>query len=668
MIENSLMAGAVKRNKVETPARSRKRAAPENADARFVIDAEGRIVYASDSFAALVNLASAHIAGKSLPDLIEFCDPDSALRPQGLFGRGGGAYIDALNDGLHKVTLLGHAATAETIFRFDVVTARDGRRYAIGSEARKNSGSSPVAAAFVDTVIAPVKIPEPSAAAPEDIGENAIDHFLNMSHELMAVLTPEGGFINVNGTFNGILGYRDEELPGRSFIDMVHTEDRSHVRGALMRIMRDENPDGHIIDFEARFIDSAGRTLWIDWRLKRTNGKAYACGQDVTAIKNHEAALHRRQTQLDEAQAIGHMGHWRWAVGADSIEWSDEIYRIFGASRTDFLPTLDHVNAMLHRRDIGRLMQAFQRAIIEQNNYDMDFRIVRPDGEVRYVRCEGRCEKDEQDEVVALFGIMQDITERTLHEHALREAKEAAERAYAAKSQFLANMSHELRTPLNAIIGFSEMMQRQLLGPIGTEKYLDYINGIRESGEHLLDLISDILDMSKIEAGKYELDLEELNISKVIKLAVHMMEGRAQDARIKLTVDARNEDLLIVADRRAVMQILLNLLSNAVKFTNPGGSVRVECTERDEHVSIRVTDTGIGIPANKIKCITRPFEQAASHYTRGHEGTGLGLAITKELTELHGGALHIESTVGIGTAVTIRLPYDAHAARRKTQG
>src|SRR6185503_14615118 len=150
--------------------------------------------------------------------------------------------------------------------------------------------------------------------------------------------------------------------------------------------------------------------------------------------------------------------------------------------------------------------------------------------------------------------------------------------------------------------------------PIGTEKYLDYINGIRESGEHLLDLIGDILDMSKIEAGKYELDLEELNIAKLIRLAAHMMEGRAQDARIKLSVDAPNEDLGIIADRRAVMQILLNLLSNAVKFTNPGGSVCVECTERDEFVCIKVSDTGIGIPANKIKYIARPFEQAASHY------------------------------------------------------
>src|SRR5690606_20182156 len=158
----------------------------------------------------------------------------------------------------------------------------------------------------------------------------------------------------------------------------------------------------------------------------------------------------------------------------EDIVFSDEIYNIFGVDKKTFVPTLDNVNAMLHRRDVGRLMQAFQRAIIEQNNYDMDFRIIRPDDEIRYIRCEGKCELDEDGDVIALFGIMQDMTERTLYERQLKEAKDSAERAYAAKTQFLANMSHELRTPLNAIIGFSEMMQRQLLGPIGTEKYIDY--------------------------------------------------------------------------------------------------------------------------------------------------------------------------------------------------
>ena len=251
---------------------------------------------------------------------------------------------------------------------------------------------------------------------------------------------------------------------------------------------------------------------------------------------------------------------------------------------------------------------------------------------------------------------MQDITERTLHEKALREAKEAAESAYASKTRFLANMSHELRTPLNAIIGFSEMMQRQLLGPVGNARYLEYIGGIRQSGEHLLDLINDILDMSKIEIGKYELYTEELNVGKIIRLAVHMVEGRAHEALVKLVANDIPDDIQITADRRAYMQVLLNLLSNAIKFTEPGGTVEIRCFRQMGGVAITVADTGIGIPKDKIGVVTMPFEQVSSEFTRNHEGSGLGLAITKDLIELHGGMLDIESEVGVGTTVTVLMP------------
>lgn len=386
------------------------------------------------------------------------------------------------------------------------------------------------------------------------------------------------------------------------------------------------------------------------------------------AGSSEEAALlERTRRQLSEAESIGHMGHWRWAVGTQGVEWSDGMYRIFGLSRDGFTPTLDSVNALLHRRDAGRLVQVFQRAIIEKNDYDLDFRVMRPDGEARHVRCEGRCEKDAEGEVIALFGIMQDVTDRMTHEKQLRDALNAAERAYAAKSQFLATMSHELRTPLNAIIGFSEIMQKQILGPIGTPRYLEYIEGIRQSGAHLLDLIGDILDMSRIEAGKYTLDIEPLALASVLDLCVRMMAGKAQEAGVSLTLEPlAQEEMSIRADRRALTQIVLNLLSNAVKFTPRGGKV-VLCAEAAEKgfVVIRVADTGCGIPAHKLRTVTRPFEQAHDNlYERKQEGSGLGLAITRELAELHGGSLRIDSEVGVGTRVSVRLP--VCAARKRT--
>ncbi len=643
-------------------------------DARFITDEEGNILHVSRAFADLVNMTPARIKGQALANLLEFDAPEDAVRTQSLFGIGSNNYIDAINEGIHKVALFGNGEdSAATSFQFDKVETPDGRRFIIGSEVTDENptkSANKIDDAFTDRLLALIDGKKPAAASKKavktkisvDSDESELRHFLNMSNDLMAISHADGTFDRVNPAFNDSLGYSDTALREMTFIDLVHPDDRPHVRNCLFGVMHKEAGENQIIDFEARMVSSDGLSRWMEWRQKRAGNVIYTVGRDVTAIKQHEAALHKQEQMLGEAQAIGHMGHWHWVVGAEDIVFSDEIYRIFGVERGDFVPTLDNVNEMLHRRDIGRLMQAFQRAIIEQNNYEMDFRIIRPDDGIRYIRCEGKCELDEEGEVIALFGIMQDITESTLHERQLKEAKDAAE------TQFLANMSHELRTPLNAIIGFSEMMQRQLLGPIGTEKYLDYIGGIRESGEHLLDLISDILDMSKIEAGKYELDLEELNAAKVIRLAVHMIEGRAQEARIKITIDAPNEELQIVCDRRAFMQILLNLLSNAVKFTDPGGDVRIECLERDGYIAIKVHDTGIGIPANKIKCITNPFEQAASHYTREHEGTGLGLAITKELVELHGGTMHIDSTVGIGTSVTVRLPYNAHEHTKKRKG
>jgi two-component system cell cycle sensor histidine kinase PleC len=324
---------------------------------------------------------------------------------------------------------------------------------------------------------------------------------------------------------------------------------------------------------------------------------------------------------------------------------------------------MDNVNTLVNRRDIGKLYQAFQRAIIQQHDYDMDFRIKRTDGQERYIKCEGRCETDHEGDVIALYGIMQDVTEQVIYEQELRNAKESAEAAYASKSRFLANMSHELRTPLNAIIGFSEMMQHQLLGPLGNPKYLDYVGGIHESGQHLLDLITDILDMSKIEAGKYELDVEDVNIAKSIALTLHMMEGRALDGKVSLKTGSNLKELgedgapQIQADRRAVMQILLNLMSNAVKFTPEGGSVTADCTVQKKAIKITVTDTGVGIPANKLANVLMPFEQAAHEHTRDHEGSGLGLSITKELAELHGGSIKIDSAVGEGTSVTVTLPF-----------
>lgn len=231
-----------------------------------------------------------------------------------------------------------------------------------------------------------------------------------------------------------------------------------------------------------------------------------------------------------------------------------------------------------------------------------------------------------------------------------------AEAANQAKSEFLANMSHELRTPLNAINGFSEIMAGELFGPLGHEKYKGYSADILKSGQHLLSLINDILDMAKIEAGKLTLHYEQVSLKEIVDDATRLMRGKIEEAGLKLVVDAA-ELPEIEADHRGLKQVVLNLISNAVKFTPQGGDIIVALSRLDDdRVRLAVTDTGIGIAPADLARLARPFEQVEGQHSKTTQGTGLGLALTKSLIELHGGELIMESEPGQGTTVSFDLP------------
>jgi two-component system cell cycle sensor histidine kinase PleC len=234
------------------------------------------------------------------------------------------------------------------------------------------------------------------------------------------------------------------------------------------------------------------------------------------------------------------------------------------------------------------------------------------------------------------------------------EEKRRAEEASRAKSAFLANMSHELRTPLNAINGFSELMASELFGPLGDKRYVEYSRDILASGQLLLDLINDILDMAKIEAGKITLSPQTLDPVEAIDQAVRLMRRRAEEKGLTLMIDGERAPE-IEADHRAVKQMLLNLISNAVKFTKQGG-VMVRVRPADGGVTISVIDTGVGIPKEHLPRLGRAFEQVDMALSRQNGGTGLGLALTKSLAEMHGGRLEIDSEEGRGTIVSIFLP------------
>ena len=285
--------------------------------------------------------------------------------------------------------------------------------------------------------------------------------------------------------------------------------------------------------------------------------------------------------------------------------------------------------------------------------------IKRADAALRRARdeLENRVAERTDELATAYQKMVEEVRERRRAEGEMREAKESAELANRSKTEFLANMSHELRTPLNAVIGFSDLILKQANGPVGTPKYIEYAEGIHQSGQHLLDIINDLLDLSKIEAGRQTLSESIVDIADTVQVCRRLVQTRADDGNVRVGVKRAMNPLRLRADRRLLKQILLNIMSNAVKFTGPGGRVTVE-TELapDGQATIRVSDTGIGIKAQDLRRLMQPFQQVDGSSARRHEGTGLGLSLAKAMTELHDGTLDLQSEFGAGTVVTLAFP------------
>jgi cell cycle sensor histidine kinase DivJ len=329
----------------------------------------------------------------------------------------------------------------------------------------------------------------------------------------------------------------------------------------------------------------------------------------------------------------------------------------------------------VHVGDRPAFLTALADAAVEGVSSSVEFRIRREtqaedsESPSRFIWVEMRCRAldrvegespDIEREVVA---VIRDVTDRKVQEEAVEDAREEAERANAAKSRFLATMSHELRTPLNAIIGFSEMLANEETMQLDATRRQEYALLIGESGHHLLSVVNGILDMSKIESGNFEITPEPFAMAPVIGTCCDLMALRAREAGIDLVCRVPADLPDIVADKRAVKQILINLLSNAIKFTRRDGKVSVTSDVSAGYVTLTVEDTGVGIGEDDLRHVGDPFFQVRTAYDRPHDGTGLGLSIVKGLVELHGGELAIRSHVGSGTSVSVRLPIDCERSR-----
>ena len=299
-----------------------------------------------------------------------------------------------------------------------------------------------------------------------------------------------------------------------------------------------------------------------------------------------------------------------------------------------------------------------QEQLVDRHRIEMERRCLHQDGSLVWTHISVSVIPDSNGEPEFFLAMIEDITERKQIELKLRASQEAAEAASRAKSEFLATMSHELRTPLNAIMGLSQLLQQKIVGSLN-EKQNEYVSCIYSSGEHLLELINDILDLSKVEAGKEELLLSPLPVSDLCNYAILTVRDRALEKGLQLTHEIDLEADILIADERRIKQMLLNLLTNAIKFT-PAGQVSLVVKKVPQGMTFTISDTGIGIDSNQFQFLFEPFKQLDSQLNRQYEGTGLGLALTRKLARLHGGDVSVTSILGEGSQFTLFLPNPVH--------
>jgi len=370
-----------------------------------------------------------------------------------------------------------------------------------------------------------------------------------------------------------------------------------------------------------------------------------AFNQMLAQIQSQDTALRENENKLAQAQAIAHLGYWERDLITDRLMWSSETNRVFGLSPEEDVNNFARFQELIYPEDRDMVMQAIGVALRGGPRYEVEYRVVWPSGEVRFVYSQGDVILDEAGQPRRMFGTVQDVTERKLVDEVKRASK--------AKSEFLSRMSHELRTPLNAILGFGQLLERQK----PTEVQRKRVGYILSAGKHLLDLINEVLDISRIEAGRMQLSLEPVCVADALEETLDLMRPLATERSVQLSASADiDAGVHVLADRQRFKQVLVNLLNNAVKYTPFFGGVAVSYhVPGNEKVRVLVSDTGPGIPAEKLARLFTPFERLGAEQS-AIEGTGLGLALSQRLMDAMGGSIGVESAVGKGSTFWIELP------------
>lgn len=455
-----------------------------------------------------------------------------------------------------------------------------------------------------------------------------------------------------------------------SWITLLHSDDKEMFKSEIALALSAEKA----VDFEFRIIVPNNRREVRYIRTKATllrdskGSPLHMIGVnwDVTNDRRIQEQLRRSEYLMNESQLLAEVGSWEYNIITGDMFWSNGLYAIFGREYSiSNLTFLDFVDC-IHKDDKADFMNGIEHSMFSSTTFQLEHRIVLPDGEVRYVLTIGQPYLGANNNVLRFNGSVQDITDSKRNEQVVLAAKEEAERANKAKSEFLANMSHEIRTPMNAILGFASLLDTTVTDPVQKE----YTKSISSSGKALMQIINDILDLSKIESGMMTVQPEMMPLADIVEEIGKVFSAKLSEK--SLSFEFKKVGLIppmVYLDEVRIRQILFNLIGNALKFTEHGGiTVTVVAEYADgfkpdsdvgciiKRLSIAVTDTGIGIASEQQQIVFAAFRQVEGQSNRKYGGTGLGLTICKKLVNIMGGDITIESTIGVGTTFTVSIP------------
>lgn len=489
---------------------------------------------------------------------------------------------------------------------------------------------------------------------------------LDAAVDAIVTIDTTGAIRSVNPAALTMFGYTGEELIGRKVEMLMPPSDASR---------HDDYMRAYAETGRARIIGS-GRQL----RARRRDGSEFPVEltlsevvlpdqrlytgilRDVSARAEAERALRESEERLQRSQTFAHIGTWEWNIVTGDLYWSDRIGPLFGHPPGELQTSYENFVGAIHPDDREAVLAAVTACIDGKGDYEVEHRVVWPDGTVRWLQEKGDVVRDEEGRALRMLGVVQDVTPVKEAEADLRRARQEADAANHAKSDFLSSMSHELRTPLNAILGFAQLLENDRK-PALSERQLDHVRHIRKGGNHLLNLINEVLDLARIEAGKLTLSLEVFVPDGVLDECLSVADTLADGRRVRV-IDARGRDLpAITADYTRLKQVLLNLLSNAVKYNRDGGTVTVTAMPLETVLRIAISDTGHGIAPDRLPEIFEPFNRLGAEATEV-EGTGIGLTLTRTLIEGMGGAIGVTSTPGLGSTFWVDVPISAEQPPR----